>query len=48
VAFESGGGGGVVGGAAFDHWDSRVGDPQLHTHLVISNKVDAVLASSLV
>ncbi|MFO6453037.1 MULTISPECIES: MobF family relaxase [unclassified Aeromicrobium] len=25
--------------AAFDHWDSRLGDPQLHTHVVISNKV---------
>ena len=24
---------------AFDHWDSRLGDPQLHTHVVISNKV---------
>jgi conjugative relaxase-like TrwC/TraI family protein len=24
---------------AFDHWDSRTGDPQLHTHVVISNKV---------
>lgn len=31
----------VVGviAAAFDHWDSRLGDPQLHTHVVISNKV---------
>lgn len=29
--------------AAFDHWDSRTGDPQLHTHVVISNKVKAVL-----
>lgn len=29
---------GVVA-AAFDHWDSRLGDPQLHTHVVISNKV---------
>lgn len=29
--------------AAFDHWDSRAGDPQLHTHVVISNKVQAVL-----
>jgi conjugative relaxase-like TrwC/TraI family protein len=29
---------GVVA-AAYDHWDSRVGDPQLHTHVVISNKV---------
>jgi conjugative relaxase-like TrwC/TraI family protein len=25
--------------AAFDHWDSRAGDPNLHTHLVIANKV---------
>lgn len=24
---------------AFDHWDSRMSDPQLHTHVVISNKV---------
>ena len=29
--------------AAYDHWDSRQGDPQLHTHLVISNKVKTVL-----
>jgi conjugative relaxase-like TrwC/TraI family protein len=27
---------------AYDHWDSRVGDPQLHTHVVISNKVKTV------
>ena len=25
--------------AAFDHWDSRAGDPNLHTHLVLANKV---------
>lgn len=25
--------------SAFDHWDSRAGDPQLHTHLVIANRV---------
>ncbi|MBT8163867.1 MULTISPECIES: MobF family relaxase [Arthrobacter] len=25
--------------AAFDHWESRIGDPQLHTHLVIANRV---------
>ncbi|MDJ0356328.1 MobF family relaxase [Paenarthrobacter sp. PH39-S1] len=25
--------------AAFDHWESRAGDPQLHTHLVIVNRV---------
>lgn len=29
--------------AAYDHWDSREGDPQLHTHLVVSNKVKTVL-----
>lgn len=23
---------------AYDHWDSRAGDPHLHTHVVISNK----------
>ncbi|MGR0221548.1 MobF family relaxase [Agromyces sp. ZXT2-6] len=28
---------------AFDHFDSRAGDPHLHTHVVISNKVMAVL-----
>jgi len=28
--------------AAFDHRDSRAGDPNLHTHLVISNKVQAI------
>lgn len=34
----------VVGliAAAFDHWDSRLGDPQLHTHVVVSNKVQTV------
>jgi len=25
--------------AAFDHWDSRKGDPQLHTHVTIANRV---------
>ncbi len=25
--------------AAFDHWDTRAGDPNLHTHIVIANKV---------
>lgn len=24
---------------AFDHWDSRAGDPNLHTHVVVANKV---------
>jgi len=28
---------------AFDHFDSRAGDPHLHTHVVISNKVMTVL-----
>ncbi len=25
--------------AAFDYWDTRAGDPNLHTHVVIANKV---------
>jgi conjugative relaxase-like TrwC/TraI family protein len=35
----------VVGliATAFDHFDSRAGDPHLHTHVVISNKVKTVL-----
>lgn len=28
-----------VAAVAFDHFDSRAGDPQLHTHVVVSNKV---------
>ncbi|WP_449373046.1 MobF family relaxase [Arthrobacter psychrolactophilus] len=28
--------------AAFDHWESRSGDPQLHTHVVIANKTQRV------
>ncbi|EFG46741.1 TrwC relaxase [Brevibacterium mcbrellneri ATCC 49030] len=28
---------------AFDQWDSRAGDPHLHTHVAISNKVRTVL-----
>ena len=32
---------GVVA-TAFDHWDSRAGDPQLHTHVVVLNRVQAV------
>ena len=32
---------GVVA-AAFDHWDSRAGDPQLHTHLAVLNRARAV------
>ena len=31
-----------VAATAYDHWDSRANDPQLHTHLVVSNKVKAV------
>ena len=27
----------------FDHYDSRAGDPHLHTHVVISNKVQTIL-----
>src|SRR5690606_12950391 len=27
---------------AYDHYDSRAGDPQLHTHVVVSNKVRTV------
>ena len=30
-----------VAATAYDQWDSRANDPQLHTHLVISNKVKA-------
>jgi hypothetical protein len=28
--------------AAFDHWDARTGDPNLHTHVVIANKVQGL------
>jgi len=28
---------------AYDHYDSRAGDPHLHTHVVISNKVQTML-----
>ncbi len=31
-----------VAATAYDHYDSRSGDPQLHTHVVIANKVRAV------
>jgi conjugative relaxase-like TrwC/TraI family protein len=30
--------GGMIA-AAFDHWDSRKGDPRLHTHVTIANRV---------
>lgn len=32
-----------TGATAYDHFDSRAGDPHLHTHVVISNKVQTVL-----
>ena len=28
--------------AAFDHWDTRTADPNLHTHVVIANKVQGL------
>lgn len=28
--------------AAYDHYDSRASDPQLHTHVVVANRVQAV------
>ncbi len=28
--------------AAFDHWDSRTGDPQLHTHAVVQNRAQSL------
>jgi conjugative relaxase-like TrwC/TraI family protein len=28
-----------VAATGFDHWDSRAGDPQLHTHMVVSSRV---------
>lgn len=28
--------------AAFDHWDTRAGDPNLHTHVVVANKVQGL------
>jgi conjugative relaxase-like TrwC/TraI family protein len=31
-----------VAAVAFDHHDSRAGDPQLHTHVVVASKVQAV------
>ncbi len=49
VAFTRVGKGGIrqvpvtgVVAAAFDHRDSRAGDPDLHTHVVISNKVQTL------
>ncbi|NLA65672.1 MAG: relaxase domain-containing protein [Leucobacter sp.] len=31
-----------VNAALFDHWDSREGDPQLHTHMLVSNRVQGL------
>jgi len=28
--------------AAFDHWDSRAGDPNLHTHVIVANRVQGI------
>ena len=33
--------------AAFDHRDSRAGDPNLHTHVAVSNKVRAIGADGI-
>src|SRR6478735_4825238 len=32
-----------VAAVAYDHFDSRAGDPQLHTHVVVANKVQTVM-----
>jgi conjugative relaxase-like TrwC/TraI family protein len=32
-----------VAAVTYDHFDSRAGDPQLHTHVVVSNKVLTVM-----
>lgn len=32
--------------AAFDHWESRSGDPQLHTHVVIANRAQRLSDSA--
>jgi hypothetical protein len=49
VVFSRSGRGGVVQeeirgvvAAAFDHWDSRAGDPHLHTHVVIANRAQSL------
>ncbi|WP_270887096.1 MobF family relaxase [Pedococcus sp. 5OH_020] len=31
---------------AFDHWDSRAGDPQLHTHVVVLNRAQSVVGGA--
>ncbi len=49
VFFSRSGAGGIVQepvrgvlAAAFDHWDSRTGDPQLHTHFVVQNRAQSL------
>lgn len=32
-----------VAAVAYDHFDSRAGDPQLHTHVVVANKVLTIM-----
>jgi conjugative relaxase-like TrwC/TraI family protein len=32
-----------IAAVAYDHFDSRAGDPQLHTHVVVANKVKTVM-----
>lgn len=32
-----------IAAVAYDHFDSRAGDPQLHTHVVVANKVLSVM-----
>jgi conjugative relaxase-like TrwC/TraI family protein len=32
-----------IAAVAYDHFDSRAGDPQLHTHVVVANKVLTVM-----
>jgi conjugative relaxase-like TrwC/TraI family protein len=49
IFFSRSGAGGVVQesirgvvAAAFDHWDSRSGDPHLHSHVVVANRVQTL------
>ena len=32
---------------AYDHYDSRAGDPHLHTHVVVSNRVRPLLVHQI-
>jgi TrwC relaxase len=54
AAFTRAGAGGVAQvdttgliGAAFTHRDSRAGDPDLHTHVAVSNKVATIDANGV-